>query len=134
MQAVIFVALCVIAQIYAETTTSKPHHQHNHEANELDPALFYYDGQTHRLVMKLGNNCYIERITSHQGIDVHTEDGLRAAESKLMLWVARGTKTPMSHDDVLKLSQHVEHMCAGASVYTVSAVHHHHTTTMSTEI
>ncbi|XP_033733257.1 uncharacterized protein LOC117322447 [Pecten maximus] len=135
MQGVLVVALCLIAQIYAETTTHKPHHNHQHEANELDPALFYYDGATHRLVMKLGNNCYIERITSHHGVDVHTEDGLRTAETKLMLLVSKGTKTPMSHDQVNTLSQHVEHMCSGASVYTVSATHHHHhTTTMGPQI
>ncbi|XP_060063182.1 uncharacterized protein LOC132543683 [Ylistrum balloti] len=129
MQGVVFVAVCVIGQIYAATTV-KPHH-HAHESNELDPTLFYYDAASNYLVMKLADNCYLEKFSTHHGINVHTEEGLLAAETRLMFLVSKGTKHPMSHDQVNHLSQHVEHMCAGASVYTVSGAHHHHTTTMA---
>ncbi|XP_033759335.1 uncharacterized protein LOC117341589 [Pecten maximus] len=132
--AVAAIALCLIGQVYTMTTIP-PNHSHSphvHESNEFDQALFYYDALSHEMVMKRGQQCYIERVRGSYRPQVHTPEGLLKMEDNLMFLVAKGNHTQMSHADVKALSVHVETMCAGLDVFVVSPNHyHHHTTTMS---
>ncbi|XP_060063174.1 uncharacterized protein LOC132543675 [Ylistrum balloti] len=131
MYCVLAISVCLFGQVLSATTmipsTHRPHH---HEPNEFDQGLFYYDALSHQMVMKLGSNCYIEKLKASQRPQVHTTDGLLKLESNLMFLVAKGTKTQMGHDEVNSLSVHLEHMCGGQDVFVVSHPHHHQTTTM----
>ncbi|OWF35678.1 uncharacterized protein LOC110442637 [Mizuhopecten yessoensis] len=132
MYCALAVVVCLIGQICCMTTIPpSTHHPHRpHESNEFDQALFYYDALSHQMVMKRGDTCYIEKLKMSTRPQVHTTDGILKLENDLMVLVAKGNHTQMSHDDVLKLSIHVEHMCASQDVFVVSRPHHHHTTTM----
>ncbi|OWF35676.1 uncharacterized protein LOC110442639 [Mizuhopecten yessoensis] len=115
MQAIFIVAFCVIGQIYAAPASSN-------ENNEIDAASFYYDGLSGFVALKLGHNCYLSSQEKNSP-DIHTEEGLLAAESRIMILLRRGIQTPLSHAEVNQLSLHLERMCAGSSVYQL---HHHH--------
>ncbi|OWF35679.1 uncharacterized protein LOC110442638 [Mizuhopecten yessoensis] len=131
MNCALVIAVCLIGQILGMTTIPSPtHHHHAHESNEFDSAMFYYDAHSHEMVMKLGQNCYIEKLKTSVRPQVHTPEGLLSMENNLMFLVAKGVHKQMSHDDVNGLSMHVESMCAGQDVFVVSRPHHHHSTTV----
>ncbi|XP_052774515.1 uncharacterized protein LOC128213057 [Mya arenaria] len=62
------------------STTPRMHY----EKPETDSITFHFDSVTRMLLVLSGNKCYIWSITNNEHNNIHTDDGLRAVELRVL--------------------------------------------------
>ncbi|XP_060605247.1 uncharacterized protein LOC132757823 [Ruditapes philippinarum] len=79
-------SLCIVLSftylVNGETTTPAPHQHHEH--TEMESFSFHYDGASQLMLVMVDTKCYIWTLTHKQLQGVHTDDGLRAIELKVL--------------------------------------------------
>ncbi|XP_067687894.1 uncharacterized protein [Haliotis asinina] len=123
-------SLLVLGVVQAQdaVTTVKPHHHHSHqthavhtthEAKETDKYSFVYDGRSHDMVVKTGDDCYIMPLTDKQRNMVHDPAEIKKVEAKaLKLIIDNSVQTTV---DQTVLDHHLAHFCKGSTKITTLA-------------
>ncbi|XP_046577004.1 uncharacterized protein LOC124284917 [Haliotis rubra] len=121
----VIASLVVLSAVQAQdaATTVKPHHHSHqthaahvhttHEAKETDKYSFVYDGKSHDMVVKTGDDCYIMPLTDKQRTMVHDPAEIKKVEAKALRLII--DNSVQSNIDQSVLDHHLAHFCKGST-------------------
>ncbi|XP_060605249.1 uncharacterized protein LOC132757825 [Ruditapes philippinarum] len=86
MMTILFSILLVIAtaQLTETATTMMPMMTTHPEKTEYESFQFQFDGTTGMLAVRSMHNCYIWQLTDKEHQQVHTDDGIRNIELRVL--------------------------------------------------
>ncbi|XP_060605248.1 uncharacterized protein LOC132757824 [Ruditapes philippinarum] len=65
-------------------TTMMPFTTTHHQPYEFENFVFQFDGTTGTMTVRSSNKCYIWQITTQEHQQIHTDDGLRNVELRVL--------------------------------------------------